>query len=73
MEARNAAKIVTAVQDCVSTFQSVKPGDISEETMGKFRGMLVATTPDVFNEISGHVRPCFAAYSGSGLQNMLFS
>lgn len=48
LEARKAAKIVTALQDCVSTFQSVKPEDISEEAMGKFRGMLVATTPDVF-------------------------
>ena len=36
LQAKKAAKPVTAVQDCVSTFSSMKPLDIFKETSGQF-------------------------------------
>ena len=36
-----AAKPVTTVRDCVSTFASAKPQDIIKESVGQFYGIFV--------------------------------
>lgn len=41
-QVRSAAEPVTTVQDCVSTFGSEKPLDISQETSGQFPAVFVA-------------------------------
>lgn len=41
---------VAAVQDCVSTFISVKPLDLLKQIYGQFPAMFVATKPGILRQ-----------------------